>query len=271
MKRRIYAVLVVLCLFNVLNVNASTYTNLKVEHCSKEAVGPYVYSNDFSWGMSLNQIKEKSTEIYNSGKRLRNRAFFDGKNVVMPLSVSGGDALVKLSPRFLESVQKHIEVGYKRGYIDAVIFPDMGHSHFFIPKKYYEEVLAPMPNSKRGEKYELMINHPELKILYHTAEQLTMLDENKKPLPDRMLQWRFYTRNLVGDNKALGRVELLHETDSSHNTGRDYDDNHRYWGHGFNLSASKEGCFSFTKNGKTFYFDLSFDDLTSSSTDGWDF
>lgn len=261
---KIYAVLALLGLFNFAQVNAADYSNLRVEACAQDVGGPYVHSDDFKWGMTLEEIRTKSTEIYESGKRLKNRAFYKDGNVVFPMDFIGKQQFVKLSPRFLKSVQKHIEVGLKRGYIDAVIFPDMGHSHFFVPKKFYNDVLAKYSNEQRAKRYELMINHPELKILYHTAEQLTMVGEDKLPLVDRELQWRFYTRNMVGDNHGLGRVELIHEMDSSHNTARDYDDKHRYWGAGYNITASKDGCFSYEFKGKTYYFDLSLDDLTPS-------
>lgn len=264
--RKFYAVLAALGFLNVVGVNASDYTNLRVETCAKEQGGPYVHSDDFSWGVTLEQIRSKGDEIYNSGKRLKNRAFYNGQNVVLPMELFGEDKEVKLSNRFLNSVRKHIEVGFKRGYIDAVTFSDMGHSHFFIPQKFYDEVLAPMPSSERAKKYELMFNHPGLKILYHTAEQLTMVDENKKPIADREVQWRFYTRNLLGDNQALGKIELLHEPESSHNTAHDYEEGYRYWGAGYNITASKNGCFSFERKGRTYYFDLSLDDLTPSSS-----
>lgn len=262
---KIYTVLALLGLINFMPLNAAEYSNLRVESCAEDdGNGLYVYSNDFSWGMSLDQIRKKSTEIYESGKRLKERAFHNGADVVFPYEFMGEKQFVKLSPRFIKSVSKHIEVGLERGYIDAVIFPDMGHSHFFIPKKYYNDVLEKFPNEERVKRYEAMINYPDLKILYHTAEQLTMVDENKLPLVDRETQWRFYTRNMVGDNQALGRVELLHNLDSSHNTAHDYDDDHRYWGAGFNVTASKEGCFSYEFKGKKFYFDLSLKDLESS-------
>lgn len=250
-----------MALLNLIDVNASEYSNLRAESCLKETAGPYVTQRDFKWGMTLEEIKKKSSEIYDSGKRLKNRAYFNGTNVVMPISLFGGEGIVKLADQFLVSVQKHIEVGLERGYIDAVIFPDMGHSHFFIPKNYYETVLKPIPIERKAEMYELMLAHPDLKILYHTAEQLTMLGENKKPLDDRIIQWRFFTRNMVGHNKAQGKIELLHNRDSGYNTARSYDEKHRYWGAGFNITASKDGCFSYEFKGKKFYFDLSFSDL----------
>lgn len=266
-----YAVLALLGLMNLASVNAADFSNLKIESCAKESGGPYVHSDDFHWGMTLDEIKSKGEEIYHSEKRLKNRAYFDGENVIIPLSIFGGADSVKLTPIFLKSIQRHLEVALERNYIDAVIFPDLGHSHLFIPKDYYEAVLRPFPVKEKARMYELMLAHPDLKVLYHTAEQLTMVDEAKLPIVDRAVQWRFYTRNLVGDNQGLGRIELLHEPDSSHNTAHDYDDKHKYWGAGFNITASKNGCFSYNHKGLTRYFDLSFDDLVPSvvNNDDW--
>lgn len=265
-----YAVLAILGLLNFSNINATEFTNLRVENCKADTEGPYVHSDDFHWGMTLDEIKAKGEEIYKSEKRLKSRAYFDGKNVLMPLSIFGGKDTVKLTPLFIKSIQKHLEVALKRGYIDAVIFPDLGHSHMFIPKEFYEKTLRPIPVKEKARMYELMLAHPELKILYHTAEQLTMVDEAKLPIVDRALQWRFYTRNLVGDNRGLGNMELLHEPKSSHNTSHDYGDKHKYWGAGFNITASKNGCFSYDHKGEKRYFDLSFEDLTPSVINNYD-
>lgn len=267
-----YAVLALLGLLNLANINAAEFSNLRAETCGIETEGPYVFSDDFHWGMTLDEIKEKSEEIYNSGKRLKKRAYFEGGKVVMPLSIFGGSDVVKLTPLFLKSIQRHLEVALDRGYIDAVIFPDLGHSHMFIPAKYYETVLQPIPIKEKARMYELMLAHKDLKILYHTAEQLTMVDEAKMPIVDRALQWRFYTRNLVGGNQGLGVVELLHEPKSSHNTSHTYDGKHKYWGAGFNISASKNGCFSYNHKGVKRYFDLSFEDLVPSviNNNDWD-
>jgi len=94
-----------------------------------------------------------------------------------------------------------------------------------------------------------------LKILYHTAEQLHMLEDGQL-ISDRLVQWRFYTRNLLGDNKGEGRLELIHQPTSSHNTARGLMPGHRYWGAGFYISASIDGCFPYTYKDKTYYFDL---------------
>lgn len=247
--------------FIIFSAYAGSFVN--VENCKRgNAQEEILRSSEFSWGMTLEDILAKEKDVYQRGLRLRERAYYENGEVYLPLTTFDGvEQKVKLSERFIKSVIGHVEGGLKRRYVDAIIFPDMGHSHLFLEKKYYEEVLSSIPVKENHKRYELMLNHPETKFLYHTAEQLEMLDEDKKLLPNRHIQWRFFTRNLVGSNKNLGKLELLHNEGHSHNTARDYDENYRYWGAGFNLSANKNGCFAYTHKGQTFYFDLSLKDL----------
>jgi hypothetical protein len=265
----------ILVLASLLGTTTAIADFINTEHCAVPANETFVTQSDFSWGMTRQQILEKETEIYESGKRLKARAHLNTEGqLVMPIDVfNKGTVTFKLTDRFVKSVIKHVEEGMKRGYVDALVFADMGHSHFFIPTEFYEKELAPLDVSQRDLMYEKMLAHPGLKVLYHTAEQMKMMDEDKKLLDDRKIQWRFYTRNLVGDNQALGKIELLHEMDSSHNTARKYDDKHKYWGAGFNISIAKNGCFAFKRNGETYYFDLSLKDLEYIPTgdNSWEF
>ena len=238
--------------------------------CDNRLATDFLYSDDFSWGMTLSDAQVAFDKVYHSDKRLKDRVFFNGKNFVFPYRYQGESKDIKINETFIKSIIKHVESALERKYVDFIIFPDMGHSHFFIPKKFYNEVLSPIPVSNNNIMYEKMFAHPELKILYHTAEQLKM-KEGDELINDRHIQWRFYTRNLVGDNKAQGHMELIHAKDNNANTARDYKDNYKYWGAGFNISANRNGCFPYQYNGKTYYFDLSLKDLEPSSTnsDDW--
>ncbi len=219
-------------------------------------------SSDFTWGVELEVIKKRYSEIYEKGQRLKGRAYITEGRVVLPISIYGGrQGEIKLSQRFLKSIVGHVEEGLKRGYVDAINFSDMGHSHFFVNQKFYNEVVNPIPVKESDRAYELMINHPETRFLYHTAEQMKMRTEAGELINDRHIQWRFFTRNLVGHNKAQGKIELLHNAEHSHNTARDYDSGYRYWGAGFNISATKNGCFAFMDKGVRKYFDISLKDL----------
>jgi len=250
--------------FLLLAASIQSFAYVNVENCKRSnAPEEVLRSSEFSWGMSLEDIKVKEKEVYNKGLRLKDRAYVEDGVVYLPYVSNQGseEKKVKLSERFLKSVIGHIENGLKRKYVDSIIFPDMGHSHLFVNQEFYDKHVAPLSVKDQNKAYELMLNHPETRFLYHTAEQLSMLNEDRTLKDDRKLQWRFFTRNLVGHNKNDGKIELLHNESHSHNTARDYDEGYRYWGAGFNLSATKNGCFAYTNNGKTYYFDLSLKDL----------
>jgi hypothetical protein len=229
------------------------------ENCAAPVLDePTLYAEEFSGFFTLESLKEKEAQIYESGMRLLKRAYINEGEVVL---THYSNNLVRLSDNFIESVVKHVEVAFEHGYIDALIFPDMGHSHLFVPMDYFQSQIVPMPVSEQAKSLEMMLNNPGTKFLYHTAEKLKFLGEDGKLLSNRHIQWRFYTRNLVGDNQGLGDMNLIYDHEQSANTARDYGPDYRYWGAGFNISISKNGCFAFKRNAQTMYFDLSLKDL----------
>lgn len=200
-------------------------------------------------------------EIYEAPARLGRHAYIDtlsGK-IKLPYDAGrGGD--VVLPESFVASVRAHIESALRLEYIDAVFFPDMGHSHFLVPQKKYDEKYSKYPGAEFSRLYEDFMNDPDLKIFYHTAEQLSMLDANKKLRPERRIQERFYSRNLVGDNRGEGRLELVQNRTHSMNSVSEVT-GYYWWGAGFNVSAHKDGCFIYNDRGVERYFDLSLYDL----------
>ena len=219
---------------------------------------PVVYSGDFRWDMPLTEMAETFARIYRTEKRLKKRAFFDStaQTVVLPM-IDGSNKLARVGELFLKSVTRHVERALELGYTNFIFFPDMGHSHIHIPDELWTQTKS---ISDRTDFYEKILNHPDVRFLYHTAEQLKLLDENRAPLADRFIQWRLYTRNVVGDNRALGSLDLLFEADSAVNTARG-EPGHEYYGGGFNIHSSQNGCFPYIFKGQTYYFDLSFEDL----------
>jgi len=206
--------------------------------------------------------------MYESDKRLQRRAYWDSTRgeIRLPFDERRGGP-VKVAPDFIEHVAQHIELAFQQNVIDAVFFPDMGHSHFFIPETKFDEVYRPLPVEKMARFYELFFSDSDLKVLYHTAEQLQTRDENGEVLSDPRLRFRYQTRNLLGRNDGTAEIQFLQNPQSPANTAHDLP-GHRYWGAGFNLSAQKNGCFSFQRNGKTYYFDLSLYDLPSDPSNG---
>lgn len=231
----------------------------RTESCQRPAEDePILYAEEFSGSFSLERLKEKEQEVYASGMRLDERAYLKDGLIVLPLEE---DSFVRVPEVFIKSIIRHVEVAFERNYIDALIFPDMGHSHLFINMEYYKSDVSPSVIKNKVLSYERMFSHPDTKVLYHTAEKVEMLTKEGRLSEDRHMQWRFYTRNLVGDNLAQGNVNFIFNHSQGANTAHDYGPGYRYWGAGFNISISKDGCFPFKRNGQTFYFDLSLKDL----------
>ena len=235
------------------------------ERCSAERSGdPQVYSSDYKWNLSLQDVRNLGQSMYTNEKRLAKRAFYDAKtkSFVFPgENERGGN--IRIPETFIKAVQKHVEKAFERSYIDAVIFPDMGHSHFLVPLDFYKKNVEPLPVSQTNLVYERMMSNKDTKVVYHTAEQLRVFDDNKVLLNDRYLQWRFFTRNLVGHNNADPDIELFNATATSEANTMGEVPGYYWWGGGFNIHANKGGCFPFKRNGQTYYFDLSLEDLVS--------
>lgn len=221
-----------------------------------------VYSSDFKWNLTLDEIKTIANNMYKSEKRLAKRAYYDEsvKSIVFPESPSrGGNA--KIPDQFAKTIAKHAEKAFARGYVDALIFPDMGHSHFLIPLSFYKKEIEPLPVSQFNLLYEKIMKNKGVKVVYHTAEQLQVMDESKKLIDDKKLQWRYFTRNLVGHNTVDPDIELVNATATSNANTMGEVSGYYWWGGGFNIHANQNGCFEFKKDGKTLYFDLSLYDL----------
>ena len=210
--------------------------------------------------VSPEAMAKRFVEIYASEKRLAERAWFDparGSFVLPQLASWGGE--VVLPNRLIENVRRHIEKALARGYAEFVFFPDMGHTHLFVPQEHWEAEYAGTPVEALSAMYSALFADPELKVLYHTAEQLKMVDEDDQLLDSRHLRWRFFTRNPVGDNAYLSRLDLLHDPSHQANTARELD-GHHYHGAGFNISANESGCFPYVHDGVLMWFDVSLSD-----------
>lgn len=220
-----------------------------------------VYQSDFKWGMDFLEAAEAFGRMYISPQRLQHRIHFKNDTFFGKYAAAGDD-LVNVPVRFLYSIKKHIESALALEYAQWVIFPDMGHNHFFVDLKEYNE----LGDASHKERMEKMISSPKTKVLYHTLEQIKAMDENKKLLDDAWTQWRYFTRNIVGDNQGKGTLEVHKKLDGGYNTVGEAPEGYRYWGAGVNVSANEKGCFSYKHQGKMFYFDVSFYDLAYQSS-----
>lgn len=227
-----------------------------------------LYSNEFRWDYDIPGMLLKWTEVYKSSKRLPQRAFWDAKQRVLKLPFDnqrGGD--IEISETFVQTIVRHIERAFELKYVDAVFFPDMGHSHLLIPEQIMNEKYHPYPISNMAGMFQEMFKDENVRILYHTAEQLRMVDEDGQVLNDPKIKWRHQTRNIVGENKLETDLQVLQNPQSKANTVENVP-GYFWWGGGFNLSSSNKGCFEYKAHGKTLYFDLSMFDLISDPNSG---
>ncbi len=209
---------------------------------------------------SLEEMASIYADVYESERRLPSRAGFDETSGSF-ISTNGRSS-VSFPDHFLKSLTHQIENALKARVADFIFFPDMGHSHFFVPNDYYESLSdTPKPFTN---KLNRIINDKNkgLKTLYHTAEHLqTHTDQMRTEfVTDRYTMWRYFTRNPVFDE--LGQMEIITNFESKANTARRLD-GFRFVA-GLNISANKNGCFPFEDQfGEIKFYDVSAWDLTN--------
>lgn len=235
-----------------------------VENCYLQSNEDILLMNMFPWNQSPEEMKENFNLIYNSNKRMDNRVFFDGESFKMPFKSYSDKTLYATVPEnFINSIIAHIESALDKDYVEHINFSDMGHNHLFIPQKFYDEEISGLSMSTEKDiLYEKLMGNTDLKILYHTAEQLEFFDDSDNLLESREIQKRFYTRNILGQNNGSQNLEILFNLEASGNAAHDYKvGKYKYWGAGFSFSSTSKGCFSYMKNGKRHFFDISAEDI----------
>lgn len=250
---------------------SNTINDLQVRCLPASSTQEILYSDDFHWNMGFQEMLDIFKTIYASPKRLDRRAYFDKTSQILKLpydAASGGDVELPLS--FVKTVQIHIERALENKYADAVIFPDLGHSHYLIPNEKYKKLYQNIPNEETSRMYTLFFKDPDIKVAYHTAEQLQTMKNNTELQEDSYLQWRHFTRNLIGDNFGSRNVVVAYAKDQSTANTLGSLEGYRWWGAGFNLSANKDGCFQYfnKRDGQIYGFDISLYDLISNPANG---
>lgn len=252
-----------MCLAASANAQVGAMDEAKRRCLEPDSAEKIVKQEDFRWNMSRAELKSRAEAVYRSGKRLHQRAYYDPQTRRFLLPVRTGSVVVP--EMFIRNVIAHVEEALRLNYIDAVVFPDLGHSHFFVPTAIFKREIAPVDSEI--VTYERLFSLPELKIVYHTGEQLKYKDEADQLLPDDLLRWRYYVRNLVGFNDGQNTIEIHLNQTAKFNTVKDLE-GYEYYGAGFNISSSEAGCFAYRHGGRRMYFDLSLHDLPTDNLFG---
>ncbi|MBT4760701.1 MAG: hypothetical protein HOO06_03290 [Bdellovibrionaceae bacterium] len=195
------------------------------------------------------------SDVYASQKRLERRAYFSNKKSSMVTAVSLYQAGKKISNHevtlpqvFLNNIQSHISKSMENQYAQFLFNPDMGHGHIYIPDN------IKINDLRLEEQYRIILNNKDVKILYHTAEELdTDVDDESRDF----LIYRYNHRNIIGSNKD-GSITVARSSDEqdTYNTVREIR-GFTEWEFGLlYLRANKKGCITFNKI-ENLHFDLS--------------
>lgn len=262
--------LTLVTLFSLTSFAENNSEQFALRCAPEQSTDAKIFSSDFHWDMSLTEIIEKFVDMYSSEKRLSQRAYWDAqaKQLKLPYTNDrGGDVVI--TEAFVKTIARHIENAYENKYIDAVMFPDMGHSHLLIKNSLWEKKYQKFEVSQLSRFYEELFADPKLEILYHTAEQLKTRESDGSLVADPATQYRYQTRNIVGLNSEKATLRTLQNSQSTANTVHEVK-GYFWWGGGFNMSAQKNGCFEYKKDGHSYFFDLSLFDLVSENPgDDW--
>ncbi len=267
MKKQLSVFLFKILLCSLLSISVIAQKKIRSE-CYSSANEERMYSDIFPWNQSKKEMLDNFNTIYKSGKRMDHRVFYEAGQYKMPITSPLYPTKYTIVPDiFIKSLITHIETALERGYVDVINFADMGHNHFFIPMDYYKKEVDDLVIEQRDKGYEKMMGHPDMLMLYHTAEQLRFEEKGKKELiEDRYIQRRFYTRNLIGQNDGSQKLDFIFDRLSGGkiNSSTSYKEKqYKYWGGGVSFNATKNGCFSFKdpRDKKIYYFDFSYNDL----------
>lgn len=201
----------------------------------------------------FDDMKTGYENLYASGKRIYGRAYWDES--LGAYAFRGNDSAVKIDPVFLKHLTEQIEAILDRGYADFLFYPDLGHTHLYATLADSKNLQAIADSDRRAEA---MFQLPELATMFHTAELIRLREGelfDGDLVDDPWLQWRYFSRNILGENKDGKNLQVLFAKGARYNTIRELE--------GYSqkttiyLSASKDGCFAAnTKNGVV-YFDVS--------------
>ncbi len=205
----------------------------------------------FSVVKTLAELASQFQQIYESDTRLASRIYWQPNQQNFLAPYGGGEAVIPKA--VIDKIADHLQTALDRGYADFPFYSDLGHGHLLYPKSW---------GNQEGTSLailEKILNSSETKVLYHTAELLQLREGkffNGALNPDPYMQWRYYSRNILGDLENSKNLAVLFAKNEKYNTVRSLEA-YREWGT-FYFSANKNGCFPFQFHGKTHYFDLSF-------------
>lgn len=151
------------------------------------------------------------------------------------------------------AIVTHMEEAFRHGYAIYPFFSDMGHGHLMLPSAAARAIVGKRDSEKLSDGALLreIFAHPDLRVLYHAAEQLKFA-EGKKPIPE--LDFLREHRNIVGGISEPTKLETINLGGVPNTAGAPAG-----WEMVgmFYVSASREGCFPIRYGNAPLYVDFS--------------
>ena len=258
-----------LCYSNILETDSTQnfYIEIAKGRCaSSKEDETHIIGKDFKWYLHIDELIKLSRGLYHSNKRLFDRAYYDDrqKSFILPVRESLSTTHnITLSENFINNLTAHIETALGQRYAEEINFSDMGHSHFLIPKDYYDKKIRTSIKD-RALVYKTILDFKDTLFVYHTAEQLDMkvekINEEYHLPKNDYLKHRYLTRNLIGYNNNSNKLDVVQVEDlkKEYNTvGSKHNNKYKWFTAGYYMHASHQGCFPFKKFGTVYYFDIS--------------
>lgn len=175
---------------------------------------PVLLRSDLNFEQTPLMMKEKFDWVLKTGRRIEYRGYKEGDRYLLPIysdnrtGMRQPQALVSFPQKTAKAVVVHMETAFKKGYAIYPFFSDMGHGHLMLPDGEAAKIglLSNGKESSDAERLEAILSHPELKILYHAAEQLKYSEKGK---PIKELDFLRKHRNIIGSIARPTELETV--------------------------------------------------------------
>lgn len=187
---------------------------------------------------NIESAEQDFKDLYFDGRRLPERTYWE-RGYKLPM----GDYNIDLPIDIVRAISKHIEEALEKKYAEFVYYPDMGHVHILIPDDSH--VNKPLERK-------------DIKFLYHTGELFQFMEGSivdGQLVEDEWMQWRYYSRNFVGEMDVTKNLSVLFAEGATYNTVRELPGYKQVMT--LYMSSSQQGCFPYQLEGQKLYFDIS--------------
>ncbi len=266
--------------FLLLSSLGHAQRNVTAKDCSDPFLRkhPVLMSGDFPSYQTSAQVAASFDSMIQQGQRLEYRGFKNPNDEyllpVLPTNTHGlvnAQYWVPWPTKVISAILSHIDWTIGNGFAEFPFFSDMGHGHFYLPQEKIH--LLPSPQLNALERWRLILNDPELMILYHVREKYDYRPWSAVPhgaphatpqtepeIDDPQISfWRLH-RNIFASMNSSKNIQVIAGPGGEANTAS------RILGYGavatVHFSMAKNGCIPFMYKNRINHLDFSLQGLS---------